>query len=333
MLAPAIQRGVVDVWDDTKITPGTKWKEEIQMALGSASIAVLLVSQNFLASHFVAENELPPLLKAAQEQGVTIFWIYLSSCLFEQTEIASYQAAHDTSRPLDRLTKSQRQAVLSEACVKLIRATQEVAAPPTDHPTGTALQAARTQVQAAQKQADAQDPFAREQFSDEEVLDVVEKLRKIQQRQGTEFVGRRELLQELDRLFNRKTFRFEPLRRCPEQRWADRLDSAYQTQKVLRDWERNVREVAEDKYPIYIDLLKEVGSYCMWMGALLFDPAVDYNRIKDHIGKTTFKAQLPAEIRFPVGSDKQPIIPDQINNPIERHRKRAVALMNRLGKG
>lgn len=129
MLAPAIQRGLVDLWDDQKIPPGATWKEEIQNALASASIAVLLVSQNFLASHFIAEKELPPLLKAAREDGVTIFWIYLSSCLFEQTEIASYQAAHDISRPLDRLPKSQRQAVLSETCAKLIQAAASAAEP------------------------------------------------------------------------------------------------------------------------------------------------------------------------------------------------------------
>lgn len=129
MLAPAIQSGLVDLWDDRKILPGQKWKEEIEKALTSASVAVLLVSQNFLASHFIAEKELQPLLKAAREEGVSIFWIYLSSCLFEQTEIASYQAAHDTSRPLDRLSKSQRQAVLSEICAKLIRTAQQAGLP------------------------------------------------------------------------------------------------------------------------------------------------------------------------------------------------------------
>jgi len=54
-----------------------------------------------------------------------------------------------------------------------------------------------------------------------------------------------------------------------------------------------VSEVATDKYPIYVALLKEVGSYCMQMGALLFETPVDYNRIENHIGKITFKAQLP----------------------------------------
>jgi hypothetical protein len=121
MMAPAIQRGVVDIWDDTKIAIGAKWKEEIQNALASAKVAVLLVSQNFLKSQFITDHELRELLRAAEEEGVTVFWIYLSSCLYEQTEIAKYQAAHDVARPLDQRTKSQRQAIWSEVCTKLVR--------------------------------------------------------------------------------------------------------------------------------------------------------------------------------------------------------------------
>jgi hypothetical protein len=93
---------------------------------------------------------------------------------------------------------------------------------------------------------------------------------------------------------------------------------------------RNVRDTAADKYPIYRDLVMEVDKYCMQMGALLFEPGVDYNEIEAHIGKTTFKAHLPKEIRFPVGPDKQPEIPDEINDKIEPHRVRAVELMDHL---
>lgn len=125
MMAPAIQRGLVDLWDDTRIAIGSRWRDEIQKALMSARVAVLLVSQNFLASHFIAANELPPLLNAAKEEGLVIFWVYLSSCLFEQSEIESYQAAHDITRPLDQLSKSKRQAVLSEICYKLIQTAQQ----------------------------------------------------------------------------------------------------------------------------------------------------------------------------------------------------------------
>lgn len=121
MLAPAIAGGIVQLWDDTQIRPGTKWREEIANALASTRVAVLLVSSNFLASEFIAKNELPPLLKAAEQDGATIFWVYLSSCLYEQTKIANYQAAHDIAKPLDQLSKPKRQAILSELCARLIR--------------------------------------------------------------------------------------------------------------------------------------------------------------------------------------------------------------------
>jgi hypothetical protein len=121
--------GVVDVWDDTRIVPGAKWQEEILQALNSAKVAVLLVSPQFLASDFIAQHELPPLLKAAQDDGLTVFWVYFSSCLYEQTEIATYQAAHDVSRPLDRLDKPERLAVLSKVCAALVRLAQSA---PTD---------------------------------------------------------------------------------------------------------------------------------------------------------------------------------------------------------
>jgi class 3 adenylate cyclase len=122
MLAPAIQKGRVNIWDDTMIKPGTKWREEIKEAIATAKIGVLLVSSDFLASDFIAKNELPPLLKAAKDDDVLILWVCLSSCLYRQTEIEQYQAAHDVSRPLDSLKKPERMATLKSICDRLLQA-------------------------------------------------------------------------------------------------------------------------------------------------------------------------------------------------------------------
>jgi internalin A len=124
MLAPAIQKGIVNIWDDTMIRPGAQWKAEIEKALASARVGVLLVSENFLESEFITKNELPPLLKAAQDGGATIFWVYLSPCLYQHTEIEQFQAAHDISRPLSELTKPRRKAAWREICNKLLQIAQ-----------------------------------------------------------------------------------------------------------------------------------------------------------------------------------------------------------------
>jgi hypothetical protein len=131
MMAPASWQGL-KLWDDTQIPPGAQWKAEIEKALASARIAVLLASRNFLASDFIVKQELPPLLKAAREEGVTIFWICLGACLVANTEIATYQAAHNISQPLDSLPKAKRQVVLKEICEKLIRAAVANFAPPVE---------------------------------------------------------------------------------------------------------------------------------------------------------------------------------------------------------
>ena len=49
---------------------GTPWRAEIDSALPALGAALLLVSQNFLVSDSIHNNELPPLLEAADQQGL-----------------------------------------------------------------------------------------------------------------------------------------------------------------------------------------------------------------------------------------------------------------------
>ncbi len=118
-LKPIIRNQNLFVWDDTKIRPGAEWRKEIENALAAAKVAVLLVSPNFLASDFIHENELPPLLNAAKAKGLTIIWIPLSFSSYEETEIEKYQSAHPPNQPLDSLNPAQENKAWVDICKKI----------------------------------------------------------------------------------------------------------------------------------------------------------------------------------------------------------------------
>jgi TIR domain len=119
MLKPMVRNKIISVWEDTKISAGEEWRGEIKEALARAKAAVLLVTPYFLESDFIAEHELPPLLDVAKKEGLVILWVYISHCLYDETEIKHYQAANEISKPLDSLTSSEQNRVLADVCRKI----------------------------------------------------------------------------------------------------------------------------------------------------------------------------------------------------------------------
>lgn len=142
-LKPYLRGSEVLLWDDTKIEAGTDWKEEINKALDSATIAILLVSADFLASDFIARDELPFLLQAAKEKNVRIVSVAISSSAWETTPLKDIQWANKPDRPLDKLDKADRAEELVRICKKVASFFGEQdCAPPVHVPVETAPVAA-----------------------------------------------------------------------------------------------------------------------------------------------------------------------------------------------
>lgn len=118
-LKPLIASHKIKVWSDTQIQPGEQWKQEIDDALSSTRVAVLLVSPEFLASEFIGKVELPFLLEASNKGEIQILWIAVSPSAYKYTEIARFQAAIDPKEPLDTLTKAERGKALVEILDKI----------------------------------------------------------------------------------------------------------------------------------------------------------------------------------------------------------------------
>lgn len=97
------------IWDDTRIRAGTQWREEIRNAIANARVAILLVSSEFLASDFIHNDELPPLLHAAREEGAVILPVIINPCRFVRTEnLAGFQAVNDPDKPLTTMKSAGR---------------------------------------------------------------------------------------------------------------------------------------------------------------------------------------------------------------------------------
>ena len=105
-LKPLERVGLIDCWDDSRIDAGQAWRVEIERALASARVAILLLSPDFLASDFVHDVELPALLEAAEQRGLVVIQVCLRPTnLALHPKLAARRMLNGTDRPLNGLAQ------------------------------------------------------------------------------------------------------------------------------------------------------------------------------------------------------------------------------------
>lgn len=72
------EENLVDIWSDVEIRGGDRWQVEIDAALEGATIAILLISQEFLVSTFIRQHELPRILQRQAAGQLTVLPVFIS---------------------------------------------------------------------------------------------------------------------------------------------------------------------------------------------------------------------------------------------------------------
>lgn len=125
------RNGAIDYWDDTRIQAGQEWRKEIQKAIDRAHVAILIWSADFLASDYIVENELPPLLEKAEKEGLTVLQLVASPCNIPD-DLRKYQAVGDLSKSLTKMSTGNREEVFKKAAADVARILSQPTVAPLD---------------------------------------------------------------------------------------------------------------------------------------------------------------------------------------------------------
>lgn len=107
-LAPLSQRFDFGVWSDMNIAGGDSWEAEIDAAIRKASIALVLVSADYLASKWISNRELPRLLERVEKDEIRIIPVILRPSAWAHTPLAYFQAFPRDGKPLSTLSLAER---------------------------------------------------------------------------------------------------------------------------------------------------------------------------------------------------------------------------------
>lgn len=101
-LAALQRQGIVSGWHDREIRAGREWAQEIDEHLNRASVIVLLVSSDFLASDYIFDVELKRALARHDANEARVIPIILRPCDWQSTPLARLQAVPKDALPISK---------------------------------------------------------------------------------------------------------------------------------------------------------------------------------------------------------------------------------------
>jgi hypothetical protein len=95
------EQGLLEIWEDRQIEGGDDWLPEIEKAIESAHVAILMISANLLTSKFILGKEVPDLLKRREKDNLRIIPLIVKPCAWNTVNwLKSIQARPKDGKPL-----------------------------------------------------------------------------------------------------------------------------------------------------------------------------------------------------------------------------------------
>ncbi len=108
------RQGILDLWNDRRIALGDDWRPEIENAISRASIAILMVSANFLTSKFIVDEELPKFLERRANDGLRVIPLIVRPCAWKRVDwLAKLQGGTKDNKPLSSGSEYEIDSVLA----------------------------------------------------------------------------------------------------------------------------------------------------------------------------------------------------------------------------
>ncbi len=122
-------QGLLGIWEDRRIEAGADWHANIQEAMKSASIAVLVITGNSLTSEYILKDEVPPLLERRRAEGVRMFPLVAEPCAWHTVDWLRQMNLRPTDgRPLSSGSDNQIDSDLTALTSEIYLLTKSVAA-------------------------------------------------------------------------------------------------------------------------------------------------------------------------------------------------------------
>lgn len=104
----------LEVWSDKELEIGSDWKAMLEQKLEETSIAILILSSNFVNSEFIMNEELPWLTRRCESENLKVYPILARSFAYDLVpSLVRWQVKTFSGRSLAELLDHEKDAMLS----------------------------------------------------------------------------------------------------------------------------------------------------------------------------------------------------------------------------